>query len=347
MTDLIQYVKEQEGYYKSASPEALKTWEKESQFAIQSLQKNEFLAKTATNNLPSLQNAIINVSAIGISLNPASKHAYLVPRDKQVSLDISYIGLMHLAVTSGAIQWGQAKLVYSNDQYTNNGIDKAPTHTQDTFGNKGNIVGVYCTVKLKNGDYMTEEMDMDAINKVKATSKAADSKYSPWKTFPEEMIRKTVVKRASKYWHCEPLQKAVEVINEHEGLSNEYTQTVSAPKIESYTDEQKEYFDKLIENKDGVSLAVLKITNEELYISLTGSFPHGQKGKFGEILMGLCRNGYEALTAFESEFFNAAGDDTYTNQLIDDLDNRRALEIILSRLDSEVEMYIRSIINQR
>jgi recombination protein RecT len=38
------------------------------------------------------------VAAIGITLNPASKLAYLVPRDGMVCLDISYMGLLHRAV---------------------------------------------------------------------------------------------------------------------------------------------------------------------------------------------------------------------------------------------------------
>ena len=110
------------------------------------------------------------------------------------------------------------RLVYENDEYENAGIDKAPTHKQKAFGDKGQIVGVYCTVKLKSGDFLTEEMDMAAIEKVKSTSKAAKG---PWKTFPEEMIRKTVVKRASKYWpSSDRIGEAINVINEHEGLEN-------------------------------------------------------------------------------------------------------------------------------
>ena len=63
-------------------------WHKESQFALQALQGNDFLAKTASKAPHTLQNAIINIAAIGVSLNPALKHAYLVPRDKMVCLDI-------------------------------------------------------------------------------------------------------------------------------------------------------------------------------------------------------------------------------------------------------------------
>ena len=143
----FELVQQQEWFFKNAVGSNKVEWEKESQFAIQALGNNYRLHEAATNNQASLQNAIINVAAIGISLNPANKHAYLVPRSVKkgtppiVCLDISYQGLMHLATQSGSIEWGQSKLVYANDNYINNGIDKAPTHEQKTFGDKGAIIG--------------------------------------------------------------------------------------------------------------------------------------------------------------------------------------------------------------
>ncbi len=217
---VYELVNNNESFFGSVNDQEIVSWQKESQFAIQSLQNNDYTQRVAYQNPASLQNAIINVASIGISLNPANKHAYLVPRDGRICLDVSYMGLMHLAVRSGSIKWGQAKLVYENDMYENNGIDKAPTHKQKTFGDKGEVIGAYCTVKLPDGDYLTEEMDIDALEKIKATSKAAKG---PWKTFPEEMMRKTVVKRASKYWpNCEDVNKAVEVLNDHEGIGEAY-----------------------------------------------------------------------------------------------------------------------------
>jgi len=217
---VYELVNNNESFFGSVNDQEIVSWQKESQFAIQSLQNNDYTQRVAYQNPASLQNAIINVASIGISLNPANKHAYLVPRDGRICLDVSYMGLMHLAVRSGSIKWGQAKLVYENDMYENNGIDKAPTHKQKTFGDKGKVIGAYCTVKLPDGDYLTEEMDIDALEKIKATSKAAKG---PWKTFPEEMMRKTVVKRASKYWpNCEDVNKAVEVLNDHEGIGEAY-----------------------------------------------------------------------------------------------------------------------------
>ena len=222
MSNIVEFVKQQEPLFCGALTEQTVTWAKESQFAIQYFQKNDFLAKTALSNLTSAQNAIINVAAIGITLNPASKLAYLVPRDGMVCLDISYMGLLHIAMESGVISWGQAKLVHANDTYESNGLDKAPTHKYNAFGERGDIVGVYCTVKTPAGDYLTEEMSLAEIEAVRKTSKAAFSDKGPWVNHWNEMARKTVVKRASKYWpKASRLDSAIHVLNEEEGVWTE------------------------------------------------------------------------------------------------------------------------------
>lgn len=213
---IVEFVKKQEPLFVGAVTDQSVVWAKESQFAIQLFQKNDFLAKTAMSNPVSAQNAIVNVAAVGITLNPASKLAYLVPRDGMVCLDISYMGLLHLAQSAGSILWGQCKLVYSNDTYESNGLDTAPTHKYNAFGDRGSVVGGYCTVKTPGGDYLTEEMSLAEIKATEATSKA---KNGPWKNFWEEMARKTIVKRASKYWpRAERLDNAIHVINEDEGI---------------------------------------------------------------------------------------------------------------------------------
>ena len=195
-------------------------WRKELNFAIQLLGKNKYLDDTAWDNTQSLKNAIVNVAAIGISLNPALKHAYLVPRkpDKKsptaVCLDISYMGLLHLACMSGSIMWGQAKIVRANDAYISQGIDKAPKHEFNAFGDRGAIVGTYCTVKTCDGDYLTEEMSLNAVYDIRDRSMAFKKSSGPWVTDPEQMIRKTVVKRASSYWpKVDRLDTAIHMLN--------------------------------------------------------------------------------------------------------------------------------------
>lgn len=217
--DVVTFVNQQVGLFTGAATDQSVTWAKESQFAIQAFQKNDFLAKTAMANPTSAQNAIINVAAIGITLNPAAKLAYLVPRDGGVHLDISYMGLLHLAQVSGAIQWGQCKLVYANDTYESNGLDKAPTHKYNAFGERGPVVGGYCTVKTQQGDYLTDEMSLAEIKQVENTSKA---KNGPWKNWWEEMARKTIVKRAAKYWpRVERVDSAIHHLNDDEGIEME------------------------------------------------------------------------------------------------------------------------------
>lgn len=247
----------------------------EQNYAIQQLYKNDVARQAATRNPVSVQNAMLNLSSIGISLNPALKHAYLVPRDGAICLDISYMGLMHLAQEIGSILWGQAKIVFANDTYENQGIDKQPKHTYSAFGERGEKVGVYCSVKLPNGDYLTEEMSAQQVEDVRLTSKSKDSKYSPWQTFPEEMWRKTVVKRASKYWPKSNgrLDTAIHAINQSEGMDTdkeEKEHLANVKKLEEYTAEKHtalELFGFVEQFK----------SNEEYYIRIYNSFPPGLK----------------------------------------------------------------------
>jgi len=214
--DLVNYAKSD--FDLVAVNQAIK-WEKEFNFAVQAIEKNSYLEKIAWSNQTSLKNAIVNISAIGISLNPASKHAYLVPREGMICLDISYMGLLHLAQKGGGIAWGQAKIVYANDSYMNKGIDKQPAHEYQAFGDRGQAVGVYCTVKTPAGDYLTEEMSISDVYQIRDRSMAYKKKKAgPWATDEGEMIKKTVVKRASKYWPPAPaLDEAIRVLNEESG----------------------------------------------------------------------------------------------------------------------------------
>lgn len=233
MSDLVQYINEQQPLFESALTCNEITWGVEKQFAIQALSANDYLFGIAKNNTASLQNSLINIAAIGISLNPVLKHAYLIPRKGKVCLDIGYMGLLHLAQSSGVILWGQSKLVYANDTYTNKGIDKAPSHEFNAFGNRGAVVGGYCTVKTVDGDFLTEEMSIDEIYAIRARSESYKKKSGPWMTDEGEMSRKTIVKRAYKYWpKCERLGTAIQMLNEQgEGFTPEKDITPEFPEL--------------------------------------------------------------------------------------------------------------------
>lgn len=220
---------------------------KESQFAMQLLQANEFLNKIAWANQSSLQNAIINVASVGISLNPATKHAYLVPRKGVVCLDISYMGLIHLAQSAGSITWAQCKLVRASDTYSNRGLDKSPDHSYNAFATddkRGAIVGGYCTVKLPDGDFLTHEMNLEAIKKIQSLSSAGQK--GPWKDHWDEMARKTIVKQSSKYWpRVDRLDNAIHMLNTDADEGLDAIKDVTPQTIDNPIDELM----KLIEGK--------------------------------------------------------------------------------------------------
>jgi recombination protein RecT len=181
---------------------------------MQLLSANNYALGIAQKNPISVQNALRNAAAIGVSLNPASKNAYLVPRGGSICLDISYMGLLHLAMSTGSIEWGQSKLVYENDAYQNKGIDQAPSHEYKAFGARGNLVGAYCVVRTSTGAYLTEEMSIDQLLAVKARSESGKQNKGPWFTDFEEMCRKTVVKRAAKMWpKVNRLDDAIQYLN--------------------------------------------------------------------------------------------------------------------------------------
>ena len=205
----------------------------ESLFAFQACEKNSYLARVAANNPISMRMSLVNVAAVGLSLNPATSLAYLVPRDGQVILDISYQGLIKIATDIGSILWAKAELVYDSDEFEYRGVSREPVHRFNPFKkDRGEFVGVYCIAKTPDGDYLVETMTASEIYQIRdlsmAYTRGGEGKKGPWEDFFGEMTKKSVIKRASKTWpksaRDDRLQTAVKVLNEHEGLRPEYLQ---------------------------------------------------------------------------------------------------------------------------
>lgn len=205
------------------------SFEREAGFAVQVLSSNDYALSLAQKNRQSVVDAVTNIAAIGISLNPAKKQAYLVPRDGRICLDISYMGLIELAVASGSILWAQAKVVHAADSFELRGPGQAPTHGHNPFSkDRGDILGVYVVAKTSSGDYLTEVMSTDEINAIRDRSSAwkawvEKKKKCPWVTDWSEMAKKTVIKRAYKYWpKTDRLDQAIHHLNTDgaEGLAD-------------------------------------------------------------------------------------------------------------------------------
>jgi recombination protein RecT len=199
-------------------------FEREAEFAIQAISRSDYSMRIASSARQSVIDAVKNIAAIGISLNPAKKQAYLVPRDGRICLDISYMGLLDIAVASGSIMWGQAKLVNEQDTFELVGYDQPPIHQYKPFGkDRGPVIGVYVVVKTHTGDFLTETMAQDEVNAIRDRSSAwkawiKDKKSCPWVTDPGEMTKKTVIKRAYKTWpKTDRLDQAIHHLNTEGG----------------------------------------------------------------------------------------------------------------------------------
>lgn len=209
-----------EAAFQAVSSDRSLVFKREAEFAMQILGNNQYALGLAIDNPQSVRDAVTNVAAIGLSLNPARKLAYLVPRDKKICLDVSYMGLLELAVSSGSVHWAKAELVHQQDAFSLNGYDKPPTHSYDPFAkDRGEIVGVYVVAKLATGDYLTDTMTIDEVYDIRARSSAwkawlEKKKSNPWVTDPGEMIKKTLIKRSQKTWpKTERLDHAVHYLN--------------------------------------------------------------------------------------------------------------------------------------
>lgn len=233
---ISNYVYGAENAFSSVLVDRSLNFEREAGFAVQALTANDYAMSMAVKNKQSVINAVTNIAAIGISLNPAKRQAYLVPRDGKICLDISYMGLMDLAMSTGSILWAQAELVCEHDAFALNGFDKPPTHQYNPFSkDRGPVVGVYVVVKTPDGDYLTDCMSKDEIDAIMNRSQSVKSgKSSPWKSDYGEMAKKTVVKRAYKYWpKTDRLDKAIHHLNTDGG---EGLVTQVAPRSDDYID---------------------------------------------------------------------------------------------------------------
>jgi len=247
-------------------------FKQESQFAIQLLQENSFLLKIAQSNPDSLKNAIINIGAVGLTLNPVEKKAYLIPRKGRVCLDVSYMGLADIAINTGSIKFVQSKLVYSNDEFEIVSATKEPIHKYDPFKNRGEFVGAYCLVKTADNDYLTEPMSKTEIESIRDRSESwKKNKSGPWSTDFSEMSKKSTIRRAYKLWpktnKSIQMDNAVSMLNHVEGIDFEKEKAEAEEQkqieVNQAIAKEKENYKKDAAEKKEIINEIAKIASEK------------------------------------------------------------------------------------
>lgn len=166
-----------------------------------------------------------------IGLEPDGIHAALIPYKNhgvsECQLQPMYQGLIQLARRAGLVTLFYADVVYQNDTkfHVQRGLNPDLVHIPALSGDRGKVLGAYAVFKLRSGDSDFEWMTMDEILKVKKVSKSASSKESPWNNWPEEMYKKTAIKRLAKRAPREAgddLQRAIEIDNQQDNTLKNY-----------------------------------------------------------------------------------------------------------------------------
>lgn len=195
-------------------------------YAMQAMLNNDVLARTAIANPVSLDLAMAQIAACGLTLDSAMQLAYLVPRDGKVIADISYRGLIDIAIRSRAVNLVTAKAVYSNDFFRFKGDHAEPDHVYDPFmpvEDRGELRGAYTVAHLAIGMLLVTPVRAEDIYAAREMSAAwkrgSPGKKGPWESHPEPMTLKSTIKISRKYWPMSSpvLEQAIAYLNEEGG----------------------------------------------------------------------------------------------------------------------------------
>lgn len=136
-------------------------------------------------------------------LEPDGRHAHLIAYGTTCTLIIDYKGLVTLVRRSGEVNDIYADVVCENDSFGfTKGRNRTLTHTFDLRRPRGAVIGAYSYVVPKVGDDSFEIMSTDEIEGIRMRSRSPNA--GPWKTDWNEMAKKTVFRRHSKWLPFSP-----------------------------------------------------------------------------------------------------------------------------------------------
>lgn len=135
-------------------------------------------------------------------LEPDGRNAHLIPfrnnkkQTVECQLIIDYKGMVELIERSGLVSKIHADKVCENDvfEYDQGEIVQ---HKIDFRGERGPAYAYYCVITKRDGSRKCEVMTRAEVEEIRKRSKAGGS--GPWVTDFDEMAKKTVFKRASKW----------------------------------------------------------------------------------------------------------------------------------------------------
>jgi recombination protein RecT len=135
-------------------------------------------------------------------LEPDGRHAHLIPfnnRKKNIvecQLIVDYKGFVQLAMRTGNIASIHCDSVCENDEFDYD-CGEVLRHKIDFRKPRGEAYAFVCIIKMKDGGKKCEVMTRDEVDAIRKRSRSAND--GPWVTDFNEMAKKTVFRRASKW----------------------------------------------------------------------------------------------------------------------------------------------------
>ena len=197
------------------------TFVKEANFALQIIQSNPKGWQNV--DLMSIRSAVENIAFTGLTLNPAMKLAYLIPRKGKAIFEAGYGGLIKILTDSGSVKKVSAVVVYEDEEFEYNAATRMVVKHEQKYAKTEKehmarkVIGAYSCATLSDGSLDYEFMPGWELDKIKSKSDGANSQYSPWQesNWADEMRKKTVIKRHYKYLpKSEQASQVVELDNQ-------------------------------------------------------------------------------------------------------------------------------------
>jgi recombination protein RecT len=162
------------------------------------LRRDPKLAQVALRNPGSLLSALLKCAHLG--LEPGDTF-HLIPFGNEVVGITDYTGEIELIYRAGAVEKVEAQVVRSKDHFSYRpGEMDRPVHEPDWFGDRGDLIGVYAYGVFPSGAASRVVlMNRNDIEAVKAVSKTANQKDSPWNRWPESMWLKSSIHQLRKW----------------------------------------------------------------------------------------------------------------------------------------------------
>ena len=148
---------------------------------------------------------------LGLEIGNALGEAYLVPYGSTCQMIPGYRGLVSLARRSGKIRAIEARIVRDSDEFDFSlGTNPQLVHKPVFSEKPAEMRAVYAIAFFNDGSTQFEVMVKAEVDAIRKRSRASGS--GPWVTDYDEMAKKTVVRRLSKYLPLSPeLSQALEI----------------------------------------------------------------------------------------------------------------------------------------